>query len=161
MIRKNNLTVHLFFATILVISLGSCDPARKYEDEESASKQDYIRSNSNLSFTQKNSGLYYMELVAGSGTSPVATDSVYIKYTGKLLNGLIFDSNVDVSDTVFYAVNRLISGFSEGLTYMRPGGKSIFLLPSFLAYGNSGYYMPAYTPLVFDVELLFVKPGIK
>lgn len=68
---------------------------------------------------------------------------------------------IGITDTLFFPVNEetLISGFDEGITYMNEGGKAMFLIPSFLGYGNSGYYMPSYTPILFDVELVKLKPG--
>ena len=59
------------------------------------------------------------------------------------------------------AEGALIYGFDEGITFMKAGGKATLLVPSNLAYGASGngYGIPGYTPLLFDVELVRVKPG--
>jgi FKBP-type peptidyl-prolyl cis-trans isomerase FkpA len=159
---KNNLTIFLFLTAILVISLWSCDPSKKLEKEENAKIQEYLSSNSNLNFIKKPSGLYYLEVLAGTGL-PVAThDTAYIKYTGKFLNGTVFETNTESTDTLIRPVNEgwLISGLDEGLTYMREGGKSMLLIPSKLAYGPSGYYfIDGWTPLIFDIEIVRIKSG--
>ena len=163
MIKKNSQTILVLLVAILMLSLGSCDPARKYEKEESAKIQNYLSSNSNLNFVLKPSGLYYFEVEAGSGRLPVKHDTVYTKFTGKLLDGTIFGTNVGEPDSLISLLGEgwPFSGFDEGITYMREGGKAMFLIPSKLAYGSYGYYpyISGYTPLLLDVELVKVKAG--
>jgi FKBP-type peptidyl-prolyl cis-trans isomerase len=163
MIKKNIQTILLFLTAALLISLLSCDPARKYEKEENAKISKYLSSNSNLNFVLKPSGLYYLEVVAGSGLLAVKHDTAFVKYTGKLLNGTVFDTNVGKTDTLKSPVDEgyLIAGFDEGITYMSEGGKATFLMPSKLAYGTNGSYprIPGYAPLLFEVELVKVKVG--
>ena len=56
----------------------------------------------------------------------------------------------------------LIQGFNEGLSYMKQGGKSLFLVPSSLGYGSMGNYyggISGYTPLLFEVQLVLLKKG--
>lgn len=162
MIKKYYQSVLLFLAVSLMISLGSCDPAKKYEKEEKDSIQNYLSQNSNLNFELKTSGLYYLEVLTGTGQTPVLHDTAYVKYTGKFLNGNVFDTNVGKTDSLIFPVNEgvLIFGFDEGITYMKEGGKATFLVPSKLAYGASGFYtIPGYTALLYDVELVRVKPG--
>jgi FKBP-type peptidyl-prolyl cis-trans isomerase len=165
MIRKYNQTILLFLAAVLLMSLGSCNPAKKYEKEERAKIQEYLSHNSNLNFVLKPSGLYYLEVEAGSGRLPVTHDTAYIIYTGKFLDGTVFDTNIGTTktDTLIRPVNEgwIISGFDEGLTYMKEGGKAMLLIPSELAYGTYGRYpyIQGYTPLLFDIELVKVKAG--
>jgi len=164
MIKKYNKAIPLLFAAIIMISLGSCDPSKKLEKEESAIILAYLGSNSNMNFVKKPSGLYYLEVVAGSGRVPVAHDTAYVFYTGKLLDGTIFDTNVGTTDTLIFPMEEgwlNLTGIDEGVTYMKGGGKAIFLIPSKLAYGAYGAYpyIQGYTPLLFDVELVRVKAG--
>jgi FKBP-type peptidyl-prolyl cis-trans isomerase FkpA/FKBP-type peptidyl-prolyl cis-trans isomerase FklB len=161
MIKKCYQSILLFLAAATILSLVSCNPAAKYEKTEKESINNYLNSNSNLNYELKPSGLYYLEVQAGTGRTPVAHDTAYIQYTGKLLDGTVFDSNVGKADLIFpVAEGHLISGFDEGITYMKEGGKASFLMPSNLAYGPTGYYsIRGYTPLIFDVELVQVKPG--
>ena len=162
MMRRNIQPGLLFLTIVLMISLVSCDPAKKYEKEEAAKIENYLNSNKNLNFELKPSGLYYLEVEAGTGRTPVAHDTAYVKYTGKLLDGTVFDTNVGKVDSLIFPVAEgwLIYGFDEGITFMREGGKAMFLIPSKLAYGPSGYYIiEGYTPLLYDIELVKVKPG--
>ena len=128
-------------------------------DQEKLEIQNYRNDNPTLSFQLKPSGLYYLDLIIGTGPVPVAHDTAYVQYTGKFLNGNVFDTNIGGADLVFPVVEGwLISGFDEGITYMREGGKAVFLMPSKLAYGSAGYYsIPGYTPLLFEVNLVKVK----
>jgi FKBP-type peptidyl-prolyl cis-trans isomerase len=128
-------------------------------DQEKLEIQNYRNDNPTLSFQLKPSGLYYLDLIIGTGPVPVAHDTAYVQYTGKFLNGNVFDTNIGGADLVFPVVEGwLISGFDEGITYMREGGKALFLMPSKLAYGSAGYYsIPGYTPLLFEVDLVKVK----
>ena len=106
MIKRNNPIIFLFFTAVLLISLWSCDPSKKYEKEESANIQNYLSNNPNLSFVLKPSGLYYLEVLAGSGRMPVMHDTAYVKYTGKFLNGTSFDTNVGKTDTLIFPVDE-------------------------------------------------------
>jgi FKBP-type peptidyl-prolyl cis-trans isomerase FkpA len=162
MIRKNNLLFYVIFSGLMLISLASCNPSKKYEKEEAAQIQAYLNSNPSLNFELKPSGLYYLDVETGTGPVTETHDTAYTFYTAKLLNGTVFDTNVGTDDTLVFPVNEdyLIKGFDEGITYMREGGKALFLIPSSLAYGSGGtYYIAGYTPVLFDVELVKIKPG--
>jgi FKBP-type peptidyl-prolyl cis-trans isomerase len=160
-INKNQ-TFLLLITAGLLISLISCDPTKKQEEAEQTNIQSFLTNNPTLNFVEKPSGLYYLDVLAGTGLTPVTHDTAYIFYTGMLLNGTTFDSNVGTTDTLIRPVNEgwLIAGVDESLTYMKVGGKSMLLIPSKLAYGRYGYYaIPGYTPLIFQVELVKLKPG--
>lgn len=163
MIKKNIQTILLFLTVVLMISLVSCDPAKKYEKEERSKVQEYLSNNSNLNFVLKPSGLYYLEVQPGAGRLAVSHDTAFVKYTGKFLDGTAFDTNVGEPDSLVFPVNEnwILSGLDEGITFMNEGGKAIFLLPSELAYGKTGAYpyIKGYTPLLFEVELVKVKAG--
>lgn len=162
MIRKNYLTTVLIIATITSLTIVSCDPAKKYEKEENVMIQDYLKSVPNIAYVLQPSGLYFYSIQEGTGLQPVKHDTAWIKYTGKFLNGNIFDTNVGTTDTLIVPVDEgwMIKGFDEGITLMKVGEKAMLLLPSKLGYGPSGYYIIAgYTPLLFDLELVKVKKG--
>ena len=162
MIKKYYQSILLFLAVVLMLSLGSCDPSKKYEKAERESIQNYLNSNSDLNFELKPSGLYYHEVLAGTGRMPIMHDTAYLKYTEKFLDGTIYDTNVGTTDTLIRPVAEgwIVYGIDEGITYMKEGGKTTFLVPSKLAYGSSGSYsIPGYTALLFDIELVRVKPG--
>jgi FKBP-type peptidyl-prolyl cis-trans isomerase FkpA len=158
MIRKNFKMHILFSAAILLLLVVSCDPSKQYQKDENNSIQNYLNANSSLKFVLRPSGLYYLEVVAGTGDSPVLSDSAFVKYTGKLLSGTIFDSNVSTGTLYGFIVGQNIVGFDEGVMLMKAGGKSTLLIPSKLGYGSMGSYpvISGYTPLLFDIELVKV-----
>jgi FKBP-type peptidyl-prolyl cis-trans isomerase len=162
MIKATRFPVVLL-AGLILLAAQACNPSRKYEKEEQAMIDSYLHNNPNLAFEQKASGLYICQVTEGTGGYPVKDDTAYVKYTGKFLDGTIFDSNVSTSDSLVFPVlaGWLIEGFDEGVTYMKTGGKSILLIPSWLAYGTSGLYgfISGYTPLIFDLELVKIKKG--
>lgn len=162
MIKKNIQTILILITVLLMISLVSCNPGSQYEKEEKNQIQDYLSKNSSLKFELKPSGLYYLEVLAGTGRIPVKHDTAYVKYTAMFLDGSVFDTNVGLADTLSFPVDEgwMILGFDEGITYMKQGGKATLLIPSKLAYGPTGYsIIGGYTPLLFDIELVSVKPG--
>lgn len=152
------------FAAVVVLALllGSCIKKEDFAAIEQKNIDDFIANNPTLLFTQKESGLYYYEAVAGTGDALRAHDTVYVVYTGKFLNGSIFDTNVG-KDTLSFPVGEnewVIPGFDEGVSYMKKGSRSIFIIPSSLAYGPTGYmYISGYTPLLFEVTLGRIVKG--
>lgn len=105
------------------------------------------------------SGLLYKVVKAGEGAKPALTDKVRVKYTGKLIDGKVFDSTEDGRGTQDFGVNQVIKGWQEGLQLMAKGGKYEFVIPAELAYGKQG--PPQIGPnqtLVFDVELVDINP---
>lgn len=160
MSRKNFRIIVLLVSVVLILSVVSCDPTAKMEKQEKEDIQTYLGQNSNLNFVKKPSGLYYLEVVPGTGISPVSGDSAFVKYTGMFLDGSVFDSNVTTGTLLGFKVGEMVVGFNEGVTLMKAGGKSTLLLPSKLAYGQHGRYpyISGYTPLLFDVELVRIVP---
>ena len=101
------------------------------------------------------SGLKYVVVVPGTGASPKATDWVTVHYTGRHVDGTIFDSSVQRGEPSSFPLNGVIPGWTEGLQLMQVGGKTVFYIPSNLAYGEVG--RPGIAPnsdLIFEVELL-------
>jgi FKBP-type peptidyl-prolyl cis-trans isomerase len=140
---------------ILLISAVSCDPSKKYEEDEKNAITSYLLDNSTLTYELKPSGLYYLEVKAGEGLLAETHDTAYVIYKGMFLDGTAFDTNAG-KDTLVFPVNEgwMIPGFDESITYMKEGGKAQVIIPSKLGYGPSGYYMiGGYTPLLYDIEL--------
>ena len=106
------------------------------------------------------SGLKYQVLKSGAGTvSPKATDTVKVHYHGTLLNGTVFDSSVQRGEPISFPLDRVITGWTEGLQLMKVGDKFKFEIPGNLAYGESSPSptIPPNSTLVFEVELLGIE----
>jgi FKBP-type peptidyl-prolyl cis-trans isomerase len=106
------------------------------------------------------SGLKYQVLKQGTGTvSPKATDTVKVHYHGTLLDGSVFDSSVQRGEPATFPLNRVISGWTEGLQLMKVGDKFKFEIPPNLGYGarSPGPGIPPNSTLVFEVELLAIQ----
>ena len=106
--------------------------------------------------TTTESGLQYSVIKMGDGPKPTATDKVKTHYHGTLTNGTVFDSSVDRGEPVEFPVNGVIKGWTEALQLMPVGSKWKLFIPYDLAYGEraAGPQIPAYSALVFEVELL-------
>lgn len=104
------------------------------------------------------SGLQYEVEKEGSGESPGASDKVTTHYTGKLIDGKVFDSSVERGQPIQFPVNGVIRGWTEALQLMKPGAKWKLYIPSDLAYGDGGAppNIPPGATLIFDVELISV-----
>lgn len=104
------------------------------------------------------SGLQYKVITEGGGDSPSSEDVVEVHYTGKLLDGTVFDSSVERGQPVKFPLNGVIPGWTEGLQLMKPGAKYILYIPSSLAYGDRGTGpIPGGATLIFEVELLSIE----
>ncbi|MDE6627869.1 MAG: FKBP-type peptidyl-prolyl cis-trans isomerase [Muribaculaceae bacterium] len=105
------------------------------------------------------SGLQYEVITEGDGPMPEATDQVEVHYTGKLIDGTVFDSSVDRGVPATFGVTQVIPGWVEALQLMKAGSKWRLFIPSQLAYGPNGTPGGPIGPnatLIFDVELLKV-----
>lgn len=104
------------------------------------------------------SGLAYVEVKEGEGDPPRISDTVKVHYTGRLTDGTVFDSSVERGQPTAFALNKVIPGWTEGVSSMRPGGKRRLIIPPELAYGEAGAppNIPSNSVLDFDVELLEV-----
>lgn len=124
---------------------------------EAKNISDYFKKN-NIQATPTTSGLYFIEKVKGSGAKPLTGMKVKVHYTGTLLNGTKFDSSVDRGTPFEFTLGQgqVIAGWDEGVALMNIGSKALLIVPYALAYGSRamGESIPAYSTLVFEVELL-------
>ncbi|MBC7473239.1 MAG: FKBP-type peptidyl-prolyl cis-trans isomerase [Candidatus Sericytochromatia bacterium] len=130
------------------ISIKSTDPNIIFLEQNKQNK-DVITTNS---------GLQYKIITKGTGKKPRETDTVKVNYRGTLINGKEFDSSYGRGAAVF-PLNRVISGWTEGLQLMPVGSKYIFYIPSGLGYGSRevGSDIPANSALIFEVDLLDIE----
>ena len=110
---------------------------------------------------QSESGLVYIEQLAGSGAMPGPTDSVTVHYTGSLSDGTVFDSSVERGEPATFPLNRVIPCWTEGLQNMQVGAKATLVCPPDTAYGDRGSppTIPPASVLRFEVELLEIQPA--
>jgi FKBP-type peptidyl-prolyl cis-trans isomerase FkpA len=105
------------------------------------------------------SGLIYLSLKEGDGTSPNPKDTVKVNYRGTLPDGKEFDSSYKRGKPLEFRLDGVIKCWTEGLQRMKTGGKARLVCPSTIAYGEAGageLILPGAT-LAFEVELLEIK----
>lgn len=105
------------------------------------------------------SGLQYQVITSGSGKTPTVADNVTVHYTGKLVDGTVFDSSVERNEPATFGVGQVIPGWTEALQLMHEGDKWILFIPSDLGYGErgAGGQIPPHSALIFEVELIKVN----
>lgn len=101
------------------------------------------------------SGLQYEVIEEGTGESPTKDNVVTMHYTGKFIDGKVFQSSLDSGQPIVNSVSGFITGWTEGLQLMKPGGKMVFYIPANLAYGVQGRPgIPPNSALIFEVEMI-------
>lgn len=104
------------------------------------------------------SGLLYRILRKGFGDIPTLEDKVIVHYSGKLVDGTIFDSSINKGEPATFRVNGVIMGWQEALTMMPVGSKWELVIPSILGYGEKSQgNIPGMSTLIFEVELLGIE----
>jgi FKBP-type peptidyl-prolyl cis-trans isomerase len=124
----------------------------------SANANFFTKLKENKAVVELPSGLRYEIIKQGEGT-PKPTDTVKVHYTGTLLDGTVFDSSVQRGEPAEFPLDQVIAGWTEGLQKIGKGGKIKLYVPPSLAYGDDGRPgIPPGSTLIFDVELLDIKP---
>lgn len=119
---------------------------------------DYLKENDITDHTAN--GLFFKKLLATSGATPEVGQTVRIKYVATYLDGTELGSSDQLGDfyELEYGKGTVLRGLEEGIGTMRVGEKARLVLPYTLAYGANPYNnIPAYSNLVFDVELIEIK----
>ncbi|MEI5985719.1 MULTISPECIES: FKBP-type peptidyl-prolyl cis-trans isomerase [Sphingobacterium] len=172
--KKGNLTDSALFEQVNKFYLAETENLKKAEQGKITS---YVEKNK-LTPKKTASGLQYVIKAEGSGNSPVVGDTVVLNYTGSLTTGKMFDTNNPETAKkekihqpmrpyeplrVRIGHTPVIPGWTEGLQLLKKGSKATFIIPSSLGYGEraQGNMIPAYAPLVFDVDVLEIIPGPK
>lgn len=171
---KNFLKISMVI--VLAVFMASCikneDPYADYTPEREANlisdwKTAMITKGQDLDTTS--TGIIYIldKTKTGSGQTVAEfaaeheTVNLTVKYTGMFLDGQIFDSSSLRGDgTMVYKhkVDRMITGWEEGIEVLKKGGSAAFLVPSSKAYGANGQGMiPPNTPLIFVIEVVDIK----
>ncbi|MCI8997774.1 MAG: FKBP-type peptidyl-prolyl cis-trans isomerase [Muribaculaceae bacterium] len=133
--------------------------AAKMADVNEAAGKKFLEENGKRAEVKTTaSGLQYEVLQEGDGEQPTAQDQVEVHYTGKLIDGTVFDSSVERGMPATFGVTQVIPGWVEALQLMKAGSKWRLFIPSQLAYGpqGAGGVIGPNATLIFDVELLKV-----
>ena len=121
------------------------------------------------------SGLKYVITQPSIKRKPLKGDTVLVNYAGRGLDDKVFDSSIEAIAKgaglqqagrtyeplqVVLGTGGIITGWDEGLLLLNEGSKAIFVIPSKLAYGETGYQgIAPFSTLVFDIELVEIKPA--
>jgi FKBP-type peptidyl-prolyl cis-trans isomerase FkpA len=140
----------------------------KEKAREVAEMENYLKKKG-IKAQKTGNGVYVEQLKAGSGEKPVNGKQVTVNYRGSLLDGKVFDSNMDTSFrhvqpfSFVLGSNQTIRGWEEGLLTLGKGGKGNIYIPALLGYGPQGAppAIPSYAPLKFEVEVLNIADAPK
>ena len=114
----------------------------------------YLRENQ-IEARSASQGIYYQIENEGQGNPPQAGDYVKIRYTGKLLDGKVFDQSREEAIVFQLGRRQVISGWEIGIPLFKKGGKGTLYLPAETAYGKrgAGKAVPPNAALIFELEL--------
>ncbi|GAA3968985.1 FKBP-type peptidyl-prolyl cis-trans isomerase [Mucilaginibacter dorajii] len=146
----------------------------KQKQQESVDANNYITANKLTPVTTA-SGLKYIVTKPSALRKPLPGDTVLVNYVGSLTNGTVFDSSIEKVAkaagldqpgrpyepiSVVLGEGRVIPGWEEGLALLHEGSTAKFIVPSSLGYGEKGggAVIPPYATLVFDLEIVKIKP---
>lgn len=148
--------------------------SQKVKSQEAGKISNYISKN-DLKPTVTTSGLNYIVTKKGTGPKAKVGDSIVLNYTGRFLNGKVFDTSDKVvaeKEKVFNpqrpyepmrvpaGTNSTIPGFDEALLLFPKGTEVTVIIPSKLGYGEQGSQaIPPFSPLVFELEIMNVIPA--
>jgi len=130
-----------------------------YPEETARAAKDlakYLEKN-NIVAEATESGLYYVVTEPGNGERPEVGKPVTMHYTGKLLDGTVFDSSVERDQPFQFilGVGQVIPGWDEGVQLMTKGENGLLYIPYYLAYGERDMgEIPPFSNLIFEVELI-------
>lgn len=142
-------------ALIILFSCSTDDSVTDYTVSNEKEIQTYLEDN-NLAAQKSANGLYYIINNEGTGVRPSSSSNVTVAYKGYFTNETVFDES-DEAGISFY-LNQVITGWTEGIQLFKEGGNGVLIVPSRLAYGNSGRPgIPGGSVLVFDVNLISVN----
>ena len=137
--------------------------AKQKEEQLKKEKEFFAKNAKEPGVITLDNGLQYKIIKQGkeNGVIPTDSDAVRIYYEGKLIDGTAFDSSFDSEEPTQLTFDYIIPGLAQGMRLMKEGAEYIFYIPQDLAYGeySPSEEIPAYSPMIFDVELISVEVG--
>jgi FKBP-type peptidyl-prolyl cis-trans isomerase FkpA len=154
--QANNIRPGSFLKYIIKLRSIYSPASQQKKDEETIAA--YLKKNKIRGAKHTASGLYYKIIQPGTGPTPQEGQSVATHYTGKLLDGTVFDSDKGGGFSFIIGKHNVIPGWEEGFALLNKGTKATLYLPSTIAYGVQGAGpIPPNSVLIFDVEVVDVK----
>jgi FKBP-type peptidyl-prolyl cis-trans isomerase len=142
---------------ILFFTILGCKTYNKEDKLSFDQKIKTIVTKSNKKYKRSESGLYYFIEKQGEGKNIKFTDEVTFNYTGKLINGKVFDGE-HKKNPVTFKVEKLIEGWKEAMLYLKKGAKAKVIIPPYLGYGDYELdHIPPHSILLFDLEIIDIK----
>ncbi|GAB4145294.1 MAG: FKBP-type peptidyl-prolyl cis-trans isomerase [Patescibacteria group bacterium] len=147
----------LLNAPTQTVTTGSTQSEQRMQ-EDNQTTQDTTQSGKTVKLPN---GLEYTDTVEGTGDTVQTGDYISIHYVGTLEDGTKFDSSVDRNQPfeTYIGVGQVIQGWDQGVVGMKVGGERTLVIPSNLAYGDSGIpgAIPPKATLIFKVKLLGIR----
>ena len=151
-------TIFILSVYFLLFSSTGCLKDNGCQDKTVQSEQAAIvayAAANGITATAHSNGMYYQVVNAGSGPTPTINSQISVRYTGKLLNGTLFDSQTGTPIT--FGLSGAIAGWQIGLPLIQKGGIFKLIIPSSFGYGCQGNGpIPANSILYFEIELVDV-----
>lgn len=137
----------------------------KYGEERKKGEEFIAKMKKQGGYTVTPSGLLFKSISKGTGVKPLITDTVFVHYTGKFIDGKLFDSSVGKEPLKTAMNGGAVKGFLEALSMLDVGAKAEVVIPYELAYGKQGMQNPysgemmmePYKTLIFEMELVSIK----
>lgn len=158
---------YMFLLLMLGWVFSGClkDKSIDYDELEKKNIAQYLL-NHDITISPTESGLYYIEKEEGTGIQPVEEDTCIVNYIGQTIYGRVFETNIEDSAyrygiyqyyfsytpvELVLGSENVMEGWSEGISYMKEGGKATIIIPYKLTVEGN------YEPLVYYLDLLEVK----
>jgi FKBP-type peptidyl-prolyl cis-trans isomerase FkpA len=161
---------YIICSLLIVLSFSSCLKdnledtlalAKEQQEKDEVIIKKFIEDN-NIPALRHESGVYYHIIEPGTGNVNYSTNPlIKANYTGRLLNGTVFDSSLNTGRTPLeFYLTGVIDGWKIGVPLIQKGGKIRLIIPSGFAYGPSGAGGGAIGPnavLDFDIEIIDIR----
>ena len=145
---------------VVMLDILSAEDANQSRVERAHQEFDKYLADNKIKASKRDSGLVYVCKKKGSGECPTAGQTITVHYTGRLMDGRVFDSSVERGEPIDFILGegRVIKGWDEGVALMKKGEKATLVIPFDLAYGSRQTgIIPPYSNLVFDIEIIDIK----